>query len=103
MASITIRQFDDDLKQKLRMQAALHGWSMEEEARVILRQALVATQSSNERGLAQRIHQCFAALGGVELPIAEREAIAKTYGATLATRNIKDFECCEIKLVNPWL
>lgn len=75
MASITIRQFDDALKQKLRVQAALHGWSMEEEARVILRQALVATPPSNERGLAQRIHQRFAALGGVELPIAERESI----------------------------
>ena len=39
MASITIRHFDDGLKQKLRLQAALHGCSMEEEVRVILRKA----------------------------------------------------------------
>ena len=39
MASITIRQLDDDLKQRLRMRAARHGRSMEDEARTILRQA----------------------------------------------------------------
>jgi phosphopantothenoylcysteine decarboxylase / phosphopantothenate---cysteine ligase len=39
MASITIRQLDDDLKQRLRLRAARHGRSMEDEARTILRQA----------------------------------------------------------------
>ncbi len=34
---------------------------------------------------------------------AQIAAIAKTYGASLATRNIKDFECCNIALVNPFL
>lgn len=34
---------------------------------------------------------------------AQIAAIAKTYGATLVTRNIKDFEYCGINLVNPWL
>src|SRR6476659_4315808 len=36
MASITIRQLDDDLKQRLRLRAARNGRSMEEEARIIL-------------------------------------------------------------------
>jgi len=40
-------------------------------------------------------------------PIDEMDAliaaIALTNGATLATRNIPDFECCGIPLVNPWL
>ena len=36
MASITIRQLDDDLKQRLRLRAARNGRSMEEEARTIL-------------------------------------------------------------------
>jgi phosphopantothenoylcysteine decarboxylase / phosphopantothenate---cysteine ligase len=36
MASITIRQLDDDLKHRLRLRAARNGRSMEEEARVIL-------------------------------------------------------------------
>ena len=39
MASITIRNLDDDIKQRLRLRAAMHGRSMEEEARDILRAA----------------------------------------------------------------
>lgn len=40
MASMTIRNLDDDIKQRLRVQAAEHGRSMEEEALAILRMAL---------------------------------------------------------------
>jgi toxin FitB len=29
-------------------------------------------------------------------------AIARSHGATLATRNTDDFENCGIRLVNPW-
>jgi hypothetical protein len=40
-------------------------------------------------------------------PIDEMDALiaatALTHGATLATRNIPDFEHCGIPLVNPWL
>jgi len=39
MASITIRQLEDKLKQRLRLRAARHGRSMEDEARTILREA----------------------------------------------------------------
>ena len=39
MASLTIRRLDDELKKRLRLRAARHGRSMEDEARVILRQA----------------------------------------------------------------
>lgn len=34
---------------------------------------------------------------------AQIAAIAKVHGASLATRNIRDFEHCGITLVNPWL
>lgn len=40
MASITIRNLDDSIKAKLRLQAAEHGLSMEQEAREILRNSL---------------------------------------------------------------
>ena len=33
---------------------------------------------------------------------AQIAAIARSRGATLATRNIKDFEGCGIEVVNPW-
>jgi predicted nucleic acid-binding protein len=40
-------------------------------------------------------------------PIAEFDAqvaaIARSRGATLATRNTDDFEGCGVRLVNPWL
>lgn len=29
-------------------------------------------------------------------------AIAKNYNASIATRNIKDFKGCGVKLINPW-
>ena len=39
MASLTVRQLDDALKRLLRLRAARHGRSMEDEVRVILREA----------------------------------------------------------------
>jgi phosphopantothenoylcysteine decarboxylase/phosphopantothenate--cysteine ligase len=44
MASITIRQLDEDLKRRLRLRAARHGRSMEDEARTILRSAASAEE-----------------------------------------------------------
>jgi phosphopantothenoylcysteine decarboxylase/phosphopantothenate--cysteine ligase len=47
MASLTVRQLDDELKKLLRMRAARHGRSMEDEVRTILREA--AEQAGGER------------------------------------------------------
>ncbi|MCU1717702.1 FitA-like ribbon-helix-helix domain-containing protein [Pseudomonas sp. 5P_3.1_Bac2] len=70
MASITIRNLDDDLKAQLRVAAASHGRSMEEEVRVILRSALTKQEPSG--GLGSRIHARFAAMGGADLDIPAR-------------------------------
>src|SRR5580700_784072 len=43
MASLTVRQLDDKLKKLLRLRAARHGRSMEDEVRVILREAAQET------------------------------------------------------------
>jgi phosphopantothenoylcysteine decarboxylase / phosphopantothenate---cysteine ligase len=43
MASLTVRQLDDKLKKLLRLRAARHGRSMEDEVRVILREAAQGT------------------------------------------------------------
>lgn len=72
MASITIRNFDDALKRRLRIRAAEHGHSMEEEARDILRAAL-NQEPAPARDLASAIRRRFAPLGGVELDIPRRE------------------------------
>src|SRR5207244_798181 len=51
MASITIRQLDEDLKKRLRLRAATHGRSMEDEVRTILRGA-AGTEPQAERDRA---------------------------------------------------
>lgn len=71
MASITIRNLDDGVKTKLRVRAAAHGRSMEEEARTILRAAV--DQEDSERGLGSKFHELFKPFGGVELEIPPRE------------------------------
>ena len=78
MASLTIRNLDDATKAQLRLQAASHGRSMEEEVRTILRQAVRAPAGSSEGlGLGSRIHAHFAAFGGVELDLPERTSPAR--------------------------
>ncbi len=72
MASITIRNLDDTLKSRLRIQAAVHGRSMEDEARDILRSAL-NREPTRKGSLAASIRARFAPLGGVELPVVARE------------------------------
>jgi plasmid stability protein len=71
MASLTIRNLDKELKAKLRVEAALHGNSMEEEVRCILRNTLMRTPPP--KGLGSRIAQRFGAVGGVELEFPARE------------------------------
>lgn len=44
MASLIVRNIDDALKEKLRLRAARHGRSMEEEARTILKVALASEE-----------------------------------------------------------
>ena len=76
MASITIRRLDDAVKAKLRLRAASHGRSMEEEAREILRVGL-RSESLPRLNLAQSIRRHIEPLGGVELTLAPREAIRR--------------------------
>jgi len=72
MASMTIRNIDEQMKARLRVQAAKHGRSMEDEARDILRTAL-STGSSRAATLVESIRSRVEPLGGVELQIAPRE------------------------------
>ena len=73
MASITIRNLDESIKQRLRIRAAEHGRSMEEEARDILRLAMA--QNAPPRDLAAAIRARIAPLGGVDLDLPKRDAM----------------------------
>jgi antitoxin FitA len=74
MASITIRQLEETTKRKLRIRAARHGRSMEQEAREILKTAL-SQPEDQPKDLGKAIHDLFAPFGGVELEIPPREPI----------------------------
>ncbi|KWR87885.1 FitA-like ribbon-helix-helix domain-containing protein [Cupriavidus sp. IDO] len=69
MAALAIRNIDQELKARLRIEAAQHGCSMEEEVREILRRAL--SKRPGPGGLGSRLHQRFATLvdPGLDLPL----------------------------------
>ena len=73
MPMLTIRNIDEALKAKLKVIAAQHGISMEEEVRRILRDAI--QPDSQKKGLGSRIHKRFAKLGGVDLELPERKPV----------------------------
>jgi len=74
MASITIRQLEENTKRKLRIRAAHHGRSMEQEAREILKSVL-SQPEEQPKDLVEVIRRRFAKYGGVELKIPPRGPI----------------------------
>ena len=74
MATLTIRQLDERIKARLRVRAAHHGRSMEEEAREILRSAL-SVSSPGKGNLAVAIQRRFAEFDGLELELPRRDAL----------------------------
>ena len=73
MAALTIRNIDEEVKNRLRLQAAQHGCSMEQEARDILLRAV--SPKPNKQAFAQRIQKHFASLELDALPIPERQKV----------------------------
>ena len=74
MASITIRNLDNDIKTRLRVRAASNGRSMEEEVRRILAEA-VERKTAPAQGLGTALHELFKPFGGVELKLPPREPL----------------------------
>ena len=69
MASLSVRKLDDDTLKQLRIRAAQHGVSMEEEVRQIIKLAVSTPERLGD--LAVRL---FApAYGGTELDLPERK------------------------------
>jgi plasmid stability protein len=68
---MTIRNLDDLTKQRLRMRAARHGVSMEEEARRILKEALRPADAP--AGLGKRLRDRFAGVATVEFAVPLRQ------------------------------
>jgi len=70
MAILTIRNLDDSVKERLRVRAATNGHSMEEEARVILKQAVGGVTG---RTLLNLSRQLFGGDEGIDIPLPPRD------------------------------
>lgn len=70
MAAISVRNLEDDVKERLRIRAARHGRSMESEIRAILAEAVREPDTAD--GLFPRMLDRFGAVGGVELELPPR-------------------------------
>lgn len=75
MAAVSIRNLDDDVKQRLRVRAAQHGRSMESEIRAILVDAV--GEPKRTEGLFTTLLDRFGAIGGVELDLAPRSTAVR--------------------------
>ena len=94
MTSLTIRNVDDATKQRLRMRAARHGVSMEEEVRRILKEALRPAEAPS--GLGKRLRDRFAGLTAEEFVVPRRHA-------PRGDRDTTDFALIDgLEVVNPW-
>ncbi len=85
VVAMNIRGLAPKVHQALKERAARHGVSMEEEVRRILIHAVSADEPDD--------------LTVVDGQIA---AIARTKGASLTPRNVKDFAGCGLELQNPF-
>jgi plasmid stability protein len=75
MAALTIRKLDESVKSQLRLRAAAHGRSMEEEARQILSAAVNAKPVPPNQGqqIVDAFREAFGSLGGVDLELPSRK------------------------------
>jgi antitoxin FitA len=80
MSSITIRNLDPAIKERLRVRAAEHGHSMEAEVRRILQMALMGAARPPGRNLYERVRARFAPLGCIDLELPEREPTREVPG-----------------------
>jgi len=75
MAAVTVRNLDDQVKERLRIRAAVHGRSMESEIRAILAEAV--SEPGDRHGLFATLLGRFGHIGGVELDLPERSAAVR--------------------------
>jgi antitoxin FitA len=72
MSSVTIRNIDPAIKERLRVRAAQNGRSMEAELRAIVAEAVQSSDYPLELNLYDRIRARLEPLGGVDLELPAR-------------------------------
>lgn len=78
MAAISVRDLDDDVRERLRVRAAGNGRSMEAEIRDILTAAV--REPEPDADLFTTLLDRFGDLGGVDVPIPARSTPARAAG-----------------------
>ena len=73
MATLVIHDIEDSLRARLKARAAAQGRSMEEEARVLLRDSLDAEPVAADANWVDAIRALFEPLGDLDLPEVGRE------------------------------
>lgn len=68
MANLSVRKLDDKIYESLRLRAAKHGISMEEEARQIISQAIVTPE-----GISSVFIKHFGPKNGINLELETRK------------------------------
>ena len=76
MAAISIRDLDDEVRDRLRIRAAANGRSMEAEVRAILTEAVRTADDTH--GLLAALLERMGEIGGVDLDLPERATPART-------------------------
>jgi len=125
MASVTVRDVDDDVHAELRRIAAQHGRSMQAE---LLTGVSTMPEGRRRNTVGQAVEEFLASLSGriwsfdepaaVEYAaiVAERRAdghpigvvdaqiaaIARSRSASVATRDVDGLRCAGLDLVDPW-
>jgi plasmid stability protein len=66
VATLVIRNVEDDLHIRLKPHAAAHRRSMEQEVPVLLRQGLSGAATSSLRGFGQAMRAIYEPLGGLD-------------------------------------
>ena len=72
MATLTIRNVDNTVKDRLRLRAARNRRSLEAELRAIVTE-IAGPETHEQVNLAEAIRRRFAPLGGVDLELPPRE------------------------------
>ena len=76
MATLTIRNLDENVKRRLQVRAALNGRSMEAEVRASLAASVedARTLEPTEEDLGTALHRRFMALGEAEFVLPSRDS-----------------------------
>ncbi len=91
MATLTIRNVDDEIKAKIREQAARHGVSMEEEVRRILRRAVIQSKAQSNKNMMTLIRERLAERGLSDKDYVELEIPSRNDSVTRPPVDFSDY------------